>query len=130
MAVSHSSGPLAPTCAHLRYVENAKIEADILNDIKKADPKGESSRSAIMHDTFPHGKHFCLVFEPCGASLYDFLKRNTFRGFWVQDPIGQTTGEAGVVRCSCPSCFHPSRMSFLLSSLLLSLSLLPLLRRL
>jgi len=68
-----------------RYGENAKIEADILKDIRKVDPRGEASRSAVMYDTFDHGRHFCLVFEPCGASLYDFLKRNSFRGFWLQD---------------------------------------------
>mmetsp|Transcript_9918 Transcript_9918/g.28791 ORF Transcript_9918/g.28791 Transcript_9918/m.28791 type:complete len:486 (-) Transcript_9918:20-1477(-) len=68
-----------------RYAENAKIEADILSDIRKVDPRGTNSRSAIMYDTFSVGKHFCLVFEPCGASLYDFVKNNSFRGFWVQD---------------------------------------------
>lgn len=68
-----------------RYNENAQIEADILKDISRRDPKGESSRSSIMYDTFTHGKHFCLVFEPCGASLYDFLRKNSFRGYWLQD---------------------------------------------
>jgi len=68
-----------------RYAENARIEADILKDIRRVDPKGEASRSAIMYDTFSHDRHFCLVFEPCGVSLYDHLKRNSFRGFWMQD---------------------------------------------
>mmetsp|Transcript_94232 Transcript_94232/g.170202 ORF Transcript_94232/g.170202 Transcript_94232/m.170202 type:complete len:515 (+) Transcript_94232:141-1685(+) len=68
-----------------RYGENAKIEADILKDIRKADPQGTASRSAIMYETFWHGKHYCLVLEPCGTSLYDFLKTNDFRGFWMQD---------------------------------------------
>jgi len=68
-----------------RYMENAKIEADILKDVRKADPHG-SSRCAIMYDTFTHlNKYFCLVFEPLGISLYDFLKKNNFRGFWAQD---------------------------------------------
>jgi len=68
-----------------RYAENAKIEADILKDIRRVDPRGEASRSAIMYDTFTHDRHFCLVFEPCGVSLYDFLKSNSFRGFFMQD---------------------------------------------
>ncbi|CAK9086084.1 unnamed protein product [Durusdinium trenchii] len=68
-----------------RYAENAKIEADILRDIKKADPHGKRTRSAIMFDTFLFNAHFCLVFEVCGCSLYDFLKENNFRGFWMQD---------------------------------------------
>lgn len=68
-----------------RYMENAKIEADLLKDVRKADPNG-SSRCAIMYDTFTHeGKFFCLVFEPLGVSIYDFLKKNSFRGFWMQD---------------------------------------------
>lgn len=68
-----------------RYIENAQIEADILKDIRKVDPQGTNSRSAIMHDTFMHQQHFCLVMETCGVSLYDFLKSNDFRGFWMQD---------------------------------------------
>lgn len=68
-----------------RYMENARIEADILKDIRRADPQG-NSRCAIMFETFTHcEKFFCLVFEPLGISLYDFLKRNGFRGFWMQD---------------------------------------------
>lgn len=38
-----------------------------------------------MYDTFWCKKHYCLVFEPCGASMYDFLKQNDFRGFLMQD---------------------------------------------
>lgn len=68
-----------------RYMENAKIEADILKDIRQADPHGTSG-CALMYETFMHEQRFyCLVFEPLGASLYDFLKGNSFRGFWMQD---------------------------------------------
>lgn len=68
-----------------RYMENAKIEADILKDIRKADPAGTSG-CAIMYETFTYEqKYYCLVFEPLGVSLYDFLKNNFFRGFWMQD---------------------------------------------
>jgi len=69
-----------------RYMENAKIEADILKDIRRADPQGQLSRSAIMYDVFTHDtKFYCLVFEPLGVSLYDFLKKNGFRGFFMED---------------------------------------------
>jgi len=68
-----------------RYMENAKIEADILKDIRKTDPDGTSG-CCIMYETFTHEKKFyCLVFEPLGTSLYDFLKANDFRGYWMQD---------------------------------------------
>jgi len=68
-----------------RYTESAVIEANILEDIRNKDPEGKRSRSAIMKRQFMHGRHLCLVFEPCGQSLYDFLKMNGFRGFWLQD---------------------------------------------
>jgi len=39
-----------------------------------------------MYETFTHaGKFFCLVFEALGVSLYEFMKSNAFRGFWLQD---------------------------------------------
>jgi dual-specificity kinase len=68
-----------------RYIENAKIEADILSDIRKVDPQGVSSRSAVMFENFPYQRHYCIVMEVVGISLYDFLKKNSFRGFWMQD---------------------------------------------
>merc|ERR1711964_81826 len=38
------------------------------------------------YDTFTHVKRFyCLVVEPLGVSLYDFLKANDYRGYWMQD---------------------------------------------
>jgi len=68
-----------------RYMENAKIEADILMDIRKADPEGKH-RCAIMYEHFVHSaKFFCMVFEPLGTSLYDFLKDNEYRGYWMSD---------------------------------------------
>eukprot|EP00401_Gymnodinium_catenatum_P004957 CAMPEP_0117534528 /NCGR_PEP_ID=MMETSP0784-20121206/40458_1 /TAXON_ID=39447 /ORGANISM="" /LENGTH=525 /DNA_ID=CAMNT_0005331011 /DNA_START=73 /DNA_END=1650 /DNA_ORIENTATION=+ len=68
-----------------KYVRNAKREAEILKDIRDADAK-RTSRCVIMHDTFTHdGRLFCLAFEVLGASLYDVLKKNRFRGFWMQD---------------------------------------------
>lgn len=68
-----------------RYKENAKIEANILNDISRADKDGHKSGSPMLYDTFPHDAHFCLVFEAMGPSLYDFIKQNDYRGFWMQD---------------------------------------------
>jgi len=68
-----------------RYMENAKIEADILKDICKEDPHAQYG-CAMMYDTFMYNtRHFCIVCEPLGVSLYDFLKNNGFRGFWVED---------------------------------------------
>jgi len=87
-----------------RYMENAKIEADILKDIRKADPDG-SSGCAIMYETFVFdNRFFCLVFEPLGTSLYDFLRANDFRGFWMQDI--QSFSE----QCMCALAFLHHRL--------------------
>ena len=68
-----------------RYMANAKIEADILKDISKVDPDGVTG-CAIMYETFTHDSRFyCIVFEPLGTSLYDFLKATDFRGYWMQN---------------------------------------------
>lgn len=68
-----------------RYTEAAMIEAEILTAIYAADSQW-CSRCAIMYEAFMHGKtNFCLVFEPLGIALYDVLKQNSFRGFWLQD---------------------------------------------
>jgi len=111
-----------------RYTEAAKIEADILKEIGRHDPEGESKCVRLL-DTFIHqcregsrrksmvsrhsgtrsnkdksscsgsgssgsdsesknsgqGQHMCLVFESLGVSLYDFLKNNNYRGFFVTD---------------------------------------------
>jgi len=71
-----------------KYTRNAKREADILRDIRDADPK-RAAGCVHMHETFTHEangvSHFCLVFEVLGESLYDHMKRNRFRGLWVKD---------------------------------------------
>lgn len=68
-----------------RYRQDAKFEAAVLEEIRKVDPQG-SSGCVIMYETFLHAeRYFCLVTEPLGTSLYDFLKSNEYRGFWMQD---------------------------------------------
>lgn len=72
-----------------KYIRNAKREAEILKDIREAD-SDKAAGCVRMFDTFWHRTDagelfFCLAFEPLGASLYDLLKQNRFRGMWVQD---------------------------------------------
>eukprot|EP00913_Durusdinium_trenchii_P026321 g24698.t2 len=68
-----------------RYLENAKVEAKILECIRREDRRGKH-HCCLMYDTFIHeSKFFCLVFEPLGSSLYDFIKKNHFRGLWLAD---------------------------------------------
>ncbi len=62
-----------------RYSKSAKIEADILKDIKK---RGGCSKHIVdLKDEFIHEStvsNKCLVFEPLGKSLFDFIKANHF----------------------------------------------------
>lgn len=68
-----------------RYLENAKIEARILQDIRKKDPRNES-RCLRMYEAFVHKrKYYCIVTEPLGESLYEFLKSNHFVGYYLTD---------------------------------------------
>jgi len=68
-----------------RYRQNARIEAHILRDLRRADPQG-LRRCSILYGTFVHeDRFFCLVCEPLGPSLYAALKQNAYRGFWLQD---------------------------------------------
>lgn len=67
-----------------RYSRSAKIEADILKEIKK---RGGCSQFIVdlldefMHESSLQVQNKCLVFEPLGKSLYDFIKANHFQGF-------------------------------------------------
>mmetsp|Transcript_64219 Transcript_64219/g.165306 ORF Transcript_64219/g.165306 Transcript_64219/m.165306 type:complete len:501 (-) Transcript_64219:106-1608(-) len=71
-----------------KYTKNAKREAEILKDICDADSE-KTAGCVRMFETFMHKQEgerfFCLAFEVLGASLYDVIKRNCYRGFWVQD---------------------------------------------
>mmetsp|Transcript_52460 Transcript_52460/g.114525 ORF Transcript_52460/g.114525 Transcript_52460/m.114525 type:complete len:691 (-) Transcript_52460:33-2105(-) len=83
-----------------KYVRNARREADILKDIRRAN-KDKNAACVQMHDTFWHhtptgDQLFCLAFEVLGSSLYDLLKLNKYRGMWMADiqDIAKQTLEA------------------------------------
>lgn len=67
-----------------RYTEAAEIEADILRDIHTQDVH-KVSGCAHMYDTFMHFNHYCMVFEPLGSNLYEYLKLNNYKGFHIAD---------------------------------------------
>lgn len=68
-----------------KYTRSAKREAKLLEDIQDADPHDKKG-CVLLTDKFMHdGRFYCLVCEVLGLSLYDVLKRNHYRGFWVQD---------------------------------------------
>ena len=62
-----------------KYIDSAKIESEILSDIYKRQKKVSSALCVKMYSSFFFDDHYCLVFEPLGMSLYDFIKRNDHR---------------------------------------------------
>jgi len=68
-----------------RYTSAARIEAQILQEIRQKDPSC-GSKCVEMFECFIYQKrHMCLVFEKLGLSLYDFLSQNFYKGFFVSD---------------------------------------------
>jgi dual-specificity kinase len=65
-----------------KYVEAAKIEAQVL---KRMHQLGADQGTVKLLETFQEGTLFCLAFEPLGSSLYDLLKANKYRGFFMED---------------------------------------------
>lgn len=66
-------------------MDSAKIEAEILKDLKS---KGGTDNFIVdLKDSFVHKRNnienFCLVFEPLGKSLFDFIKANNYKGFEI-----------------------------------------------
>lgn len=74
-----------------RYIESAKIEADIILDIMKKD-KDNKSHCVKMLEYFyfkiDNITHIALVFERLGKSLYDFIKSNKYRGMFISIMLG------------------------------------------
>lgn len=72
-----------------RYQRNAKHEAAMLKSIQEADLK-KTTRCVRFYESFFHeaeggAQLICLACEVLGMSLHDLMKRNQYRGFWVQD---------------------------------------------
>jgi dual-specificity kinase len=66
-----------------RYTDAAEIEVDILDALKKNDPEGKVPCIQLL-SWFTYKKHVCMVFERYGLSLYDFMKKNKYRGFDIK----------------------------------------------
>ncbi len=68
-----------------RYVEEARIEADMLEEVLKKYYKvagdAEGLRIVQLLDSFSWSAHYCLVFEPLGMSLYDLQQLTKRRPF-------------------------------------------------
>ncbi|GJM92623.1 hypothetical protein PR202_ga09109 [Eleusine coracana subsp. coracana] len=62
-----------------KYREAAMIEIDVLQRLGKHDFTG--SRCVQIRNWFDYRNHICIVFERLGPSLYDFLRKNSYRSF-------------------------------------------------
>ena len=60
-----------------RYTDAARIEAKLLQDVNDRDPDAVSL-SVRFYEWFEWKGHMCMVFEPLGPSLYDYLKANNY----------------------------------------------------
>ncbi|XP_072954304.1 serine/threonine-protein kinase AFC1-like isoform X2 [Typha angustifolia] len=62
-----------------KYREAAMIEIDVLQKLAKNDITG--IRCVQIRNWFDYRNHICIVFEKLGPSLYDFLRKNSYRSF-------------------------------------------------
>lgn len=60
-----------------KYTDAAKIEIDILRDVN-----GQCGWIELI-DWFTYREHSCLVFPKYDTSLFDFIKMNDYRGFYL-----------------------------------------------
>ncbi|CAN6448256.1 unnamed protein product [Victoria cruziana] len=62
-----------------KYREAAKIEISVLQQLARNDPWG--TRCVQIRNWFDYRNHICIVFEKLGPSLYEFLRKNSYRSF-------------------------------------------------
>lgn len=62
-----------------KYREAAMIEIDVLQKLGRYDSGG--TRCVQIRNWFDYRNHICIVFERLGPSLYDFLRKNSYRSF-------------------------------------------------
>lgn len=58
-----------------KYTDSAKIESEILEGVNRADPQG-TSLILRLYSSFEWHGHYCMVCEPLGPSIYDYIKQN------------------------------------------------------
>ena len=63
-----------------KYIDSARIEKSIVKELNRADPE-DRYHIVRYFESFYHHQHYCLVFETCGMSLYDLIKKNHYKGY-------------------------------------------------
>ena len=86
-----------------KYREAAMIEIEVLQQLGKHDKGG--NRCVQIRNWFDYRNHICIVFEKLGPSLYDFLRKNSYRSF----PI-DLVREIGWQLLECVAFMHDLHM--------------------
>ncbi|CAM8980085.1 unnamed protein product [Rhodiola kirilowii] len=86
-----------------KYREAAMIEIEMLEKLGKHDIGG--NRCVQIRNWFDYRNHICIVFEKLGPSLYDFLRKNSYRSF----PI-DLVREIGRQLLECIAFMHDMRL--------------------
>jgi dual-specificity kinase len=85
-----------------RYIDSAKVEAEIIQRLQRTDPEG-TSKVVRLYDSFDHGPNYCIVFELLGRSLYDVIKLNLNHGM---AKTGFSVSEIKVIARQCFEALH------------------------
>lgn len=67
-----------------KYRDAAMLEIEVLETLKQNDPERDQPLIQL-NDWFDFRDHVCMVFDKYGLSLYDFMRKNSFRPFLVPD---------------------------------------------
>ncbi|XP_047318908.1 serine/threonine-protein kinase AFC2-like isoform X2 [Impatiens glandulifera] len=86
-----------------KYREAAMIEIDVLHLLARYDRVG--SRCVQIRNWFDYRNHICIVFEKLGPSLFDFLRKNSYRSFPVD-----LVREIGRQLLECVAFMHDMRL--------------------
>lgn len=70
-----------------RFCKHAEDEAEVLEDIQEKDQEGASLCVRMLGSFLQPKHHFCIVFEPLGSSLRDFLKASGSKGLFMEDAL-------------------------------------------
>ncbi|XP_019069602.1 serine/threonine-protein kinase AFC2 isoform X2 [Solanum lycopersicum] len=79
------------------------VEIDVLQLLGRYDRGG--SRCVQLRNWFDYRNHICLVFEKLGPSLFDFLRKNSYRAFPVD-----LVREIGRQLLECVAFMHDMRL--------------------
>ncbi|PNH03834.1 Serine/threonine-protein kinase AFC2 [Tetrabaena socialis] len=63
-----------------KYRHAAMIELEVLNTLEKNDPSG-INHCVALREWFEYRGHVCMVFEKLGLSLFDYMRKNSYKPF-------------------------------------------------